>query len=168
MEGKVLLYNSDGAKIGETFIRRARQLVKKQRATWVDDNQDAIRFAPGMENADDSAVDDMYGESLVQSVGITDGDLLKLAKRRVYSQFAFRLHSSIVLVLCPFLVMIYFLTDPGGFFWPVFPVVSLLFSVVVHWVVSKLACGGLSNKVALEYERLKQWREYGSDVDMKS
>jgi len=44
MEGKIALYNADGAQIGETFIRRARQLVKQQRATWVDDNHTAIRF----------------------------------------------------------------------------------------------------------------------------
>jgi len=53
MEGKVVLYNSDNLKIGETFTRRARQLVNKQRAVWMDDNQSAIRFYHGMENMDE-------------------------------------------------------------------------------------------------------------------
>ena len=50
MENKITLYTSDGVKIGETFTRRASQLVKQQRAMWTDDSQTAIRFAPGMEN----------------------------------------------------------------------------------------------------------------------
>jgi hypothetical protein len=46
MESKIALYNADGAQIGETFLRRARQLVKQQRATWMDDNHTAVRFHP--------------------------------------------------------------------------------------------------------------------------
>ena len=52
MEDKVILYNSSDVKIGETFPRRAKQLVRQQRAMWVDDSHTAIRFAPGMENMD--------------------------------------------------------------------------------------------------------------------
>jgi len=52
MENKVTLYNSNDVKIGETFLRRARQLVRQQRAMWIDDRQSAVRFAPGMENMD--------------------------------------------------------------------------------------------------------------------
>ena len=46
MEAKITLYNADGTQIGETFSRRARQLVKQQRAVWVDDDHTAIRFNP--------------------------------------------------------------------------------------------------------------------------
>ena len=46
METKVIMYDADNQKVGETFLRRARQLVSKQRATWTDDTQTAIRFAP--------------------------------------------------------------------------------------------------------------------------
>jgi len=52
MENKITLYNSNNVRIGETFARRARQLVKQQRAMWTDDTETAIRFAPGMENMD--------------------------------------------------------------------------------------------------------------------
>jgi len=55
MENKVSLYNSNDIKIGETFPRRARQLVKQQRAKWIDGSQSSIRFAPGMENMDTAA-----------------------------------------------------------------------------------------------------------------
>jgi len=53
MERKVILYNSNDIKIGETFPRRAQQLVRRQRAAWIDDGQTAIRFYPNMENMDD-------------------------------------------------------------------------------------------------------------------
>ena len=52
MENRISLYNANGVKIGDTFTRRARQLVRQQRAMWTDDSQTAIRFAPGMENMD--------------------------------------------------------------------------------------------------------------------
>jgi len=65
MESKVLLINSNDDKIGETFVRRARQLVRRQRAVWVDDNHTAIRFYPGMEKMDDTAapVEHPYAKS---------------------------------------------------------------------------------------------------------
>ena len=63
MDNKVSLYNANGAKIGDTFARRARQLVRQQRAMWTDDSQTAIRFAPGMENMDTD--DDMFESILV-------------------------------------------------------------------------------------------------------
>ena len=46
MEAKIKLFDADGTQIGETFARRARQLVKQQRAVWVDDDHSAIRFNP--------------------------------------------------------------------------------------------------------------------------
>jgi len=46
MEGKVMMFDVSGAEIGETYTRRARQLVKQQRAVWADDTHTAIRFMP--------------------------------------------------------------------------------------------------------------------------
>jgi len=59
MEAKIALFDADGTQIGETFARRARQLVKQQRAVWVDDDHTAIRFNP------DPAYtkDDLYDET---------------------------------------------------------------------------------------------------------
>ena len=44
MEGKVTLFDANGVEIGETYTRRARQLVKHQRAIWMDDTHTAIQF----------------------------------------------------------------------------------------------------------------------------
>ena len=57
MEAKVTLFNDDGTQIGDTFARRARQLVKQQRAVWIDDNHTAIQFLPDPEIAEDFADD---------------------------------------------------------------------------------------------------------------
>ena len=46
MEAKVMLYDADNIKVGETFHRRARQLVSQQRAEWLDESHTAIKFAP--------------------------------------------------------------------------------------------------------------------------
>jgi len=71
MDNKVMLLDSNDVKIGETFIRRAKQLVRQQRATWVDDTQSAIRFAPGMENMD-SINDDAIKKATAHAVILTD------------------------------------------------------------------------------------------------
>jgi len=49
MEGKIALFDANGTAIGETFMRRARQLVKQQRADWADDARTAIQFYPDTE-----------------------------------------------------------------------------------------------------------------------
>jgi len=51
MEGKVILFDANGTEIGETYARRARQLVKQQRAIWADDTHTAIQFMPDAEEA---------------------------------------------------------------------------------------------------------------------
>ncbi|MCL2572750.1 MAG: hypothetical protein FWE11_10145 [Defluviitaleaceae bacterium] len=66
MENKIVLYNSDNVKIGETYLRRARQLIRQQRAVWVDENETAIRFAPGMENMDTVIDDNPLDEGLLE------------------------------------------------------------------------------------------------------
>jgi len=165
MEGKVLLYDSNDVKIGETFIRRAKQLVKQQRASWIGDNHDAIRFAPGMEKLDDTMADGIYVRQSIQSMD-ADKDLLKLAKRRVHARFAFKLHCSIALVLSALVVVIYMLTDRGGYFWPVWPMLSFGVSVAIHGVVCKIVNGDdMTYKISLEYERLKHRHSYGDNKD---
>jgi len=46
MEGMIKLYDAHCIEIGETFARRARQLVKQQRAIWADDTHTAVQFIP--------------------------------------------------------------------------------------------------------------------------
>jgi len=165
MEGKVLLYDSSDIKIGETFTRRARQLVKQQRASWVNENQDAIRFAPGMENLAATSIDDVGEKRPVGSLD-TENELMKLAKQRVYARLALKLHGSIALALSVLLVAIYMLTDMGGYFWPIWPTLGLGMSVAIHWVVYKIVDGDeTSDKIFVEYEKLKYRRSYVDNID---
>ncbi|MCL2577440.1 MAG: 2TM domain-containing protein [Defluviitaleaceae bacterium] len=165
MESKVLLYDSKDVKIGETFARRARQLVKQQRASWIDDKQDAIRFAPGMEKMDISMTDDIYEESSTESF---DKELMMLARRRVHARFAFKLHLAIALILIPFLIMIHAMTSPGGYFWPAWSTFGLGLSIAIHWAVYKLVHGNdMHSKIAHEYEQLKHRRLYGDIGDSR-
>jgi len=162
MKDKVLLYDSNDNKIGETFTRRARQLVKQQRASWIDENQDAIRFAPGMENLDSIPIDDLGDRFPMGSVD-TEHELMKLAKRRVYARFAFKLHRSIALTVGIILVVIYLLTG-GGYFWPIWPIVGLGASVAIHWVVCTIINGyEMNDKISAEYEKLKHRRSHLDD-----
>jgi len=165
MEGKVLLYDSNGIKIGETFTRRARQLVKQQRASWVNENQDAIRFAPGMENLDATSIDDAGKKRPIGGLD-AEHELMKLAKRRAYARFAFKLHSSIALMLSVLIVVIYMLTNMGGYFWPIWPVFGHGVSVAIHWVVYKMVNGDdMNDRISVEYEKLKYRRSYIDNVD---
>jgi hypothetical protein len=49
MESKVLMFDAVDRKVGETYMRRARQLVGQQRAEWLDESRSAIRFTPDTE-----------------------------------------------------------------------------------------------------------------------
>jgi len=73
MEAKILLYDAGNNKIGETFMRRARQLVKGQRAVWVDESQTAIRF---MADVDD-------WEAIPYSEAAADEAIVVLAQKRI-------------------------------------------------------------------------------------
>ena len=158
MEGKVLLYDANDAKIGQTFLRRAKQLVKQQRAAWIGDRQEAIRFFPGMEHLDEGPAV-VRGE--VHSDAELDAVLMRTAKHRVYTRFAFNLHRLIAFLLCALFVVIYVLTDPGGYFWPIWPIMGLGISVIIHWVVYKFINENeMKDKIAIEYERLKNMRHY--------
>jgi len=153
MENKVLLFNSNDEKVGETYTRRARQLVKQQRAFWVDDTQKILKFFPDMENSSD--ISDIDTDGLAEYDTPTDKKLMKLAKQRVYARYAFNMHRSIVLVVSGFLILIYLLTG-GGYFWPVWPILALGLSVAIHWIVYKSVSGdNLNDKIAHEYRQLK-------------
>ncbi|MCL2189608.1 MAG: 2TM domain-containing protein [Defluviitaleaceae bacterium] len=150
MESKVTLYDANDIKIGQTFQRRARQLVKQQRAHWISESRDAIRFAPGMEHLSDTLHDEDETPEAI------DAALMKVAKRRVYAKFGFRLHCTIVVSIMVVLVFIYLLTDRGGYFWPIWPALGLSMSIIIHWVVYKFANGSdFEDQIAQEYERLK-------------
>ena len=89
MEGKVLLYDAEGKKIGETFARRARQLVKQQRAVWMDDRQAAAQFVA---DVDDWQTVDNKDEGPIP-VFDDEGWVVTLAKKRILWRRLYVVHS---------------------------------------------------------------------------
>jgi len=84
MESKITLYASDDSKIGETYARRAKQLVKQQRACWV--NESAIKFV-------EVAEVELIPEPEVKTVTVNEEKLLKIALRRIESRNRMILHT---------------------------------------------------------------------------
>jgi len=91
MEDKVLLYDADGKKIGETFMRRARQLVKQQRAMWMDDRQRAVQFVA---DVDDWEMVDDKGEGPIP-VFDDEAWMVDLAQKRIRQRRLYVVHSII-------------------------------------------------------------------------
>ena len=102
MEGKIVLYNEYDQKVGETFVRRARQLVKQQRAEWIGDSQNAIRFVADVE---DWEVDTIAGDTSVRS-DKSEEWLIPLAEKRIVERKRFIIHSIVAIPTWLFLVMI--------------------------------------------------------------
>jgi hypothetical protein len=112
MESKVLLYGADGKKIGETFMRRARQLVKQQRAMWMDGRQSAVQFVADTDNWE------TFGDKDESPIPIFDdeGWIVDLAKRRIRWRKLFIAHSvvfSIGTALLALILTVIMVTDFG-------------------------------------------------------
>jgi hypothetical protein len=82
IDTKVTLYDADGKRIGETFSRRARQLVKQQRALWADETHTAIRFLPDAAEPWEMEAEPDPGHYTPSS----DDALYALAKKRIRSR----------------------------------------------------------------------------------
>ena len=85
MVSKVLLYDANDAKVGETFMRRARQLVNQQRAQWIDDSHSAIRFAPDVNKWEKEVVP----SSTITTDSEDDSWLYTLAEKRLHERKLF-------------------------------------------------------------------------------
>ena|GEM_PF-4274893 len=69
MEQQITVFNENDEQTGVTFIRRAKQLVKKERAEWLNEECDSIRL--------------LSLEEETQDEFMTDESLLVLARNRV-------------------------------------------------------------------------------------
>ena len=108
MEGKVTLFDANNIKIGETFARRAKQLVKQQRAFWLDDSHSAVRFAPDMEEDWEKPAPTPIKEEFA-GISVTAGDtdeaiIIAIAAKRITERKLFLLHS------VSFIPMAFFIT----------------------------------------------------------
>ncbi|MCL2216161.1 MAG: 2TM domain-containing protein [Defluviitaleaceae bacterium] len=149
MEGKVLLYDYNDVKIGETYVRRARQLVKQQRAFWTDGSQTAIRFLPGAENMESAAHEEDPA---------ADKRLMKLARTRVILRTVFKVNCMGYLAVNTFLVAIWFFVAGRGYFWPGWVIAGWGLGLIIMGIVFKAVTStGLSfnDKVADEYDRMR-------------
>jgi len=96
MDAKILLFDANDIKIGETFIRRARQLVKQQRAEWMDENKKAIRFVTDVEDWENPTNMGDDESPITAPTGFdpqVDERLIALAEKRVNERSRFTIHS---------------------------------------------------------------------------
>jgi len=153
MEGKVLLYDANGTKIGETFTRRARQLVNQQRAEWVDDRQEALRFFPGAEN---SELSETVDPGLSHD---TDAGLMRLARRRVILRTVYKGLWMIYFAVNAFLIFIWLSVGDGiRNFWPGWVMGGWGLALIIVGIVFKLVSAlpsGFNSEIESEYNKLK-------------
>ena len=125
MSSMITMLDANDEKIGETFFRRAKQLVKQQRAKWTSEDQKAIRFMPGMEDSNEEANDtpqDLACEKWIH----------ELAIKRIQDRKFFKWHS---IAIAPSLVMVFLVTV-----WMIHP----LYGGQVAMLFLGLAWGSLS------------------------
>jgi len=104
MESKVIMYDANGTEVGETYTRRARQLVKQQRAVWADDTHTAIRFAPDTTEEWEAEPTSAPAPTAHTPVSESSYALYALAEKRVRDRNRVILHS---VALIPVLIIIF-------------------------------------------------------------
>ena len=117
MKDKVFLFDSNDKKIGETFERRARQLVNRQRAEWVDGKtRSAIRFRPDEDFTAEAseASSDTTSEISSNEEELYDDNVIYVLMKRRQLRRDFIIHS---VALVPGLLLIRLLfRDPYNFY----------------------------------------------------
>ena len=83
MSNMITMYDASDNKMGETFFRRAKQLVKQQRAAWTGDDQKAIKFVPGMEYLNEG-VDDTSSKDSTEEKWIHELAIKRIKDRRLF------------------------------------------------------------------------------------
>jgi hypothetical protein len=84
-------------------------------------------------------------------------ELLKLAKRRVFMKKALQWHVIIFLIVNALLCAIYYLTTPGGYFWPMWSILGWGVGLILHIAVTVAALSSTRSKqdpVEKEYNLL--------------
>jgi hypothetical protein len=131
MEPEITVYDEKNNQIGKTFARRAKQLVGKGRAIWMDDNRRAVILADG---ADVSEVYASNGGMMVdlredreeaEPEGPSDELLRRMAKERVHRKKALKWHI-LGIIFTALFVFIFFLAVTEGF-WRVLPIGWIMF-----------------------------------------
>jgi len=111
LDSKVTLYNSENKRVGETFSRRARQLVKQQRAVWTDDTHSAIRFFP--DAVEDWETTETHPITEEATYNKEDAALYALAQKRLSTRRRLFWHT--IALIPGFLLLVVF--ADGAFRW---------------------------------------------------
>ena len=94
-----------------------------------------------------------------QNTQRTHDELLRLAKRRVILKKALRWHVIIFIAVNALLCVIYFLTTPDGYFWPMWSLFGWGIGLIVHIIVTCSLLSSTKSKedpVEKEYNSLKK------------
>ena len=115
IDGKVILLNAKGVEVGETYTRRARQLVKQQRAIWADDTHTAIQFMPDTEEEWEPLAEAADPTPMPVITDEKSSALYALAKKRIHDRKWLILHTLAVIPgYIGFLIFAYMLAGPRG------------------------------------------------------
>ncbi|MCL2841564.1 MAG: hypothetical protein FWE05_12430 [Defluviitaleaceae bacterium] len=126
MESKIMLYDAEGKKVGETFMRRARQLVKQQRATWMTDDHSAIQFVADTEDFDELTEEEIKHTEEKQD----DALLMYIAKQNVAEKRQFKCHLIAYIIAWPLLAILYFgIMEPA---------LGMGMNALPHWEIQNL------------------------------
>jgi hypothetical protein len=109
MESKIQLYDADGARVGETFTRRARQLVSQQRGEWADESRTSVRFFRDTDGWDTDTLPETFpsvAEAEPRDEHKKDERLLALARKRIQARTQFIKHT--VLLIPGYITIIVF------------------------------------------------------------
>lgn len=117
MKNKIMLFDASGTPVGETFMRRARQLVNQQRAEWINDS--AIRFAPDADIGEAEWSTDFTEVSTTPTAVVaepleTGGEALLyyVAEKRISERKMFLWHS--IFMVPGYLILLFFAAMIGG------------------------------------------------------
>ena len=110
MEGKITLLDATGAEIGETYTRRARQLVKQQRAIWANDTHTAVQFMADT----DEEWDTIASPAPPAPTSEPTSTLYALAEQRIHARRLIVWHTVLVFPVLMFIILMGDLARTSG------------------------------------------------------
>ena len=97
-----------------------------------------------------------------QNTQRTKEELLKVAKRRVFLKKIIRWHVILFLVINALLCAIFYLTTPGGYFWPMWSILGWGVGLIIHIAVT---CSLLSSTKGKQDPVEKEYNSLIKDLD---
>ncbi|MCL2573161.1 MAG: 2TM domain-containing protein [Defluviitaleaceae bacterium] len=134
MEPEITVFDNKNNHIGKTFARRAKQLVSKGRAVWMDDSQRTVILIGDADISEIYApngggVVDLRDSGYEHDVEESNDDLLRhLARERVRRKKMLRWHI-VGLVAISIFTLFFFLVATNGFAWRTAPVIFFMFGI---------------------------------------